>query len=1154
MRTSFRTAVFLAAFSLPTAAATISGRVVDAGGAPLRNIRVLAQDIAVRCAREECPPIPSVMSGADGSFTLTAPSSLIAVTADPDPPLNRTFARADATGGNVANLVLRVDAETYAYLPDDPPLASRISVGVPDANGMTVIRGAAGSVPPRSYVLVTTNETGHVSWVEAGSDGAFEVSHFGPPGAWLSIDADPVGLVRLEVLRELAFAGEGSLSATATTMLRVPPPANGPLDFAGVFKVDQGYPFAWASGSLDRNRLAPGDAFKVTGKLTVVSPAFAALANPVADMNMAVELISGVGGRSGTAVAIFSSSLLTPTGFAVERRSESFGVNSFKNHPLTRVSNDRVEGTFEQTFTIPRDFPPGWYQPVIWIPALPKQNEKDFGFDLLVTDRFSMVREKMLRLPLIRVGDPGPPRLMWTLLHETASETYGGRVAREDEHHFATATRVVTNPRTLVVPREHRSGKPLRYRLEPFLPAVANGDRGVPTNGPLVPFRLPSGNLVVTIEKPDGTVETIGPAPFVQTRSRAPVSRNGLTLGHGGGHVTDTLQLSTMDPRFDVTFTQYGLHRITMTGSVEDLWGNVWTGGGTYELHVAEPLLVDSSVIPGQPFEIGDVFLPAVRVIPPVPANVEVRFTLNAVETVISGNADRFGWFSPPRAFTIAQAGEYRVDIVARHRDGEGRLRMGSRSFGSVVAPRDSPIVAHGRRGVEGQAQIGPQWFRRTDPSVPQLPGGHVYSPFHSGDVQWSQNIDAALPMITFQDPFGIVTELLRARDEFGFRFQEHVDAGEIPLRSSTPSNVDVHVDPASVDLWGYSYRSVQRPLVAVREQIGEETQSLYWRFDEKYQGQPGVGRNGDLPNDFKFQYGGAVLRGRALAQPLYAIYGSLFVLIANDDPRGGRVFPPFDASRGGPLFTLKGRDIDLFFHPAAVRPGSILQTGGTASFAGQVAPPLPSKVEIVVTSPGGVARTIRGQANRIGWFYDPRTDFLVSEPGVWRARVTVTHDGATSAGQLSPPYPTGDVLGSRGGEFYFYVVSRDAVPLEIVEPPRYVRPADAPIVFRVVPPPGLRDTQLTYTTTMPGFVLEEGTTTSMRYTYDAQKLAADFPNLDLHDDDGYAGADIVTISLMLAGTDASGSRRHFARQIVLAGEELHVTPQEPQAKRRSVR
>jgi hypothetical protein len=116
------------------------------------------------------------------------------------------------------------------------------------------------------------------------------------------------------------------------------------------------------------------------------------------------------------------------------------------------------------------------------------------------------------------------------------------------------------------------------------------------------------------------------------------------------------------------------------------------------------------------------------------------------------------------------------------------------------------------------------------------------------------------------------------------------------------------------------------------------------------------------------------------------------------------------------------------------------------------------------------------------------------------------------------------------------------------------VRPADAPIVFRVIPPSGLRDTQLTYTTTMPGFVLEEGTTSSMRYTYDAPKLAADFPNLDLHDDDGYAGADIVTISLMLTGTDASGSRRHFARQIVLVGEELQVTAQEPQAKRRSVR
>ena len=90
------------------------------------------------------------------------------------------------------------------------------------------------------------------------------------------------------------------------------------------------------------------------------------------------------------------------------------------------------------------------------------------------------------------------------------------------------------------------------------------------------------------------------------------------------------------------------------------------------------------------------------------------------------------------------------------------------------------------------------------------------------------------------------------------------------------------------MDLWAYSYRSVQRPLVRVREEIGEEAiPNPYWRFDDRYANQIGVGFHGDLPGEFKFQYGAAVLHGSALDQAHYAIYGSLFVLVSDDDPMG---------------------------------------------------------------------------------------------------------------------------------------------------------------------------------------------------------------------------------------------------------------------------
>ena len=168
--------------------------------------------------------------------------------------------------------------------------------------------------------------------------------------------------------------------------------------------------------------------------------------------------------------------------------------------------------------------------------------------------------------------------------------------------------------------------------------------------------------------------------------------------------------------------------------------------------------------------------------------------------------------------------------------------------------------------------------------------------------------------------------------------------------------------------------------------------------------------------------------------------------------------------------------------------------------------------------------------------------------------KVTTSFDGRTSAGPVSAPFPAGDVLGSRSGEFFFYVVDSDAPPLELAALPRFVRPADGAIAIDVQPPAGLTAVELTHTTTMPGFILEEGTSVSTRYTYDARTLAASFPNLDLTDPEDGAGADTITISLLLSGTDAEGARKHFARQLVIQGEEVQTPPQDANVRRRAVR
>ena len=109
--------------------------------------------------------------------------------------------------------------------------------------------------------------------------------------------------------------------------------------------------------------------------------------------------------------------------------------------------------------------------------------------------------------------------------------------------------------------------------------------------------------------------------------------------------------------------------------------------------------------------------------------------------------------------------------------------------------------------------------------------------------------------------------------------------------------------------------------------------------------------------------------------------------------------------------------------------------------------PELPSKIEVVFTSPSGLTRTVRGQANAIGWFHDPRHDFAAGESGVWKAKMKLLFDGHTSAGQVTEPFPTGDVLGSRDGEFFFYVVDGDAPQLTVsANAGSTVRPADGPV------------------------------------------------------------------------------------------------------------
>lgn len=1026
-----------------------------------------------------------------------------------------------------------------AYAPDSPAVVSLITLGQPDADNLLTVTAAPGCVPANSYVMAVDLSIGRYGIVHAAADGSFKMSLIAPPGTTLLFKVDPLGKL-LPAFDETAHDLYSKFGALPGALLRVPdgPPLSSdgtPFSAAGPTDVTGAYFDARAT--INKLSFQTGESLTINTSIVVHSPALDASAHPTLNFSVAFARVATSDGTQIAMATNFGSTFMTPTDLPIERQP-ACGTTVFKyDGPFAlTATNGRAQATRSVSINIPSQLPPGLYQPYVTtrfdgIPTAPAPKG---------VIQVSPVPNN-IPAPIIRIGNPASPRLSALLFADTWSNGVRGVRAAEDTKVYGFAAQIATQSDVLVLPRA-------TYRVEPHLPVISVSDRGNPMPEPRFPLKLPSGSLTVRVTRPDGSTATIGPAPFVQARSIAPAKDDGQTFDLGSHHPGDVYQLSTMDSRFEVNFGQYGRYRIALDGSVDDLWGTTWRITGSYDLTIAEPIVLDTSVLPGTGFEAGDFPSFAVTTIPPLPADIDATFRLAPQSdasrmqvTTSRGRANRFGMFSPALASAVAdEAGEYRMDIAATYLDANGVLWAGSRTWGGVVAPKDSQLIVHGRRGVFFQSAPRQQWFFESQSgTVPS--DGHPTFPFLSGDVIWVIPNKAMLIGVNQQDVTGVIDSLVASRCP-----SREALPGETPLISSRPDKLDTHFDLSAVDFWSYAYASVERPLIRVREVIGDGVAGHlfgYWQFGEQYGAQRGVA-NGDRPNDFKFLFAGGVSRGSAIGKAQYGIYGALFVALPYNDPPGTRVFPPFQGNgggpSGGPIMTLKGKPIDLFFHATAVRPGTILERGNTATFAGYVAPPLPANIQISVTSPSGVRRTFNGKANRVGYVNARSAAFPVDESGVWKATVIVVFDGLTSAGQVQTPYPTGDVLGSRQGEFNFYVVGPNEPPLAVST---NARQSNTPFVFNVAPPVALSNAVLTETTMMPGVVVEENATSTLQYTYDAGRLAQQFPNIDVIAN-GISYFDTITISFLVTGTDGSGARRSFAREIVLQGDELQMPAQ----------
>jgi hypothetical protein len=214
------------------------------------------------------------------------------------------------------------------------------------------------------------------------------------------------------------------------------------------------------------------------------------------------------------------------------------------------------------------------------------------------------------------------------------------------------------------------------------------------------------------------------------------------------------------------------------------------------------------------------------------------------------------------------------------------------------------------------------------------------------------------------------------------------------------------------------------------------------------------------------------------------------------------------------------------------------LEVGDMAAFSGQVAPTLASEVSITVTTPTKGTRTIQGTANKIGYFYKPETDFLITEPGVYDVAITVTHKGNTSSGFVEAPFPTGGILSSDIHNFKFYVVTQDSDEAVLSSTLPTKLPQSTALDFSFDSPKLSSDTHFYQTTVMPGFVLSQSDSYSPTYSYNATELNVQFPNLDI----GYGAennVDTVTYSFMLETQDEKGDKKYSAQQILLQGDQI---------------
>jgi hypothetical protein len=1039
------------------------------------------------------------------------------------------------------------------------PNTRAITLAYDSETRIASITGAKKSVPSEANVMVANLQLGNFVLVKADQDGKFQAEIDGHPGTHILIKQDTTGQIFIVEDPE-ATHSENTLRTIFPpgVLLRIPvEDSETGISFSSAGRLPSDKDAPWTiEGNLAQAQLSPGQEVPISGQVAIRTRQ----SNPPIGgrLRFGAHLLINASGRQVGGASLFTTSLFTATGLPIEHKglsNESYSVGTAQLN--WRFEDDLWISDFSSILTIRGMSDPGLYQlkaSLDEVEGLPRKGNP------------SILHRSFLQeasIGTVVVGTIAPMRLTSTLLADELSEgSRGGVVAREDQGFFDISHRAGVRHQP-VLPRLDNYGHRWNYRLEPYVPMLGVVDRSPPA-APSIELDFSRSDLAITVARPDGQIDVLGPAPLTQYTVKSPRTPWHRTVSEGGGNLGEIPQLQTDDGQFTYEFPLDGDYVITLDGEISDLSGQSYAITGTYDVTIANVLDIETSLLPGTPFEVGNSLPIGLRVMPGLPAtiNYEVKHIAPDGEVTartFNGQANQDGWWDGDgEFFQFKQDGEYRVDVEARHSDDANNMWIGRLTFGSAVATPEAPVILHGRRGANGVSKIPAAWTLSQDVTDPNA--DHMQLPYFSGDIIWGQNkgqlkdsVALATSIQIIDETHSLVSRVREQTDVDGTNISkdDFIKAGQLPFGTKITPGLVGKVD--GVDLWAYSYTSAQRPGIRVREHVlGDDVGGPYWRFDDAYHMQSGNGRQGDLPGDFKFMYAAGVIRDATSGEGIYATYGSGWVMALDDDPMGARVMPPFQGAaggpNGGPLFTIHGREIDMFLLPLGIRPGSVLESGESFRMAAAIMPTLPSYVEYIVTAPNGTQTNFQGRANNVGYFYQPEDDFALDQVGLWTVDLKVTHDSMTSAGPVEHPYPTGGPLTIDGSTFGFVVKGPDTRKLTIETNLSQLIPAEwfsnvRTARFEAALPKGWSGDKARVIVTMPGIVLvdEEVPTNGIAVTWnlDAEKLNQLANNFDYEE----GIADTIDVTFYAQGI-LDGKPVQAVGTMVTHGARVPTTPE----------